>query len=308
MNTIVNDIKQKALSLGFSACGITDCAPIDEKVTEAFDSRLTLHNNTCLPYLNNYKEKRFHPQQLMPEAKSIIIVLVNYHQSNTQKSRYKFAQYALGNDYHTIIKTKLKALQTYIEEIEPKSVNRYFVDSAPVMEKYLATRAGLGWIGKNSLLNTENGSFQFIGSIFTSLALPIDEPFAKNPCKNCHLCMSACPTGAIVEDCHIDTEKCFSYQSIENKGDIDNTFDFSTEYVYGCDLCQNACPYNQHIPSTTWVEMQSNPKIIEKTDADWEELTEEEFLTTFHHSAVKRIGYNKLKNNILYIKNRINNH
>lgn len=295
-------IKSKALALGFSACGITSCAPIEAKVTQAYTLYLQQGRGADMQYLERYMDQKFYPQKLVPEAHSIIMVLAPYYSSTNyetlKQSQYSIARYAWGEDYHHVVKHKLKQLQLYISELAPKSTNRYFADTAPVMEKYLAQRAGLGWIGHNTLLVNEHGSYHFIGSLFTSLALEYDTPnHTTEGCTNCNLCQQACPHGALGPQ-GMDARKCMAYQSIENHGDIQ--LKQGSLYIYGCDECQKACPYNARAVNSTINEFHIHPALLQYTNEQWENITMDEFNTLFATSAVKRIGWQKLKNNIQY--------
>ena len=298
-------IKDKTLELGFYACGITDCAPIDSAVTRAYETYLQEERHADMNYLSRYQSIRFNPKQLVPQAKSIIVVLASYYTLtpyNTRPSRYRIARYAWGQDYHKVIKQRLKMLQQYITMLVPDSINRYFVDTAPVMEKHLAERAGLGWIGKNTLLTNQHGSYHFIATLFTSVGLTYDQPcYSLHPCASCSLCQNACPSQAL-HHYGMDARKCFAYQSIENHNDIDAHF-CSTNYIYGCDECQKACPFNKHASPTSITEFGTNPFLLSFTDKQWENISQEDFDRIFAASAIKRIGYRKFKSNITHANN-----
>lgn len=307
-------IKEKTLELGFYACGITDCAPINSTVTHAYQTYLQEERNADMNYLNNYLSLRFNPQQLVPQAKSIIVVLASYYNNTAffpPQNRYHIARYAWGQDYHKVIKQRLKTLQQYIVQLVPDSINRYFVDTAPVMEKHLAERAGLGWIGKNTLLVNQHGSYHFIATLFTSAVLTYDQPaLSKHPCASCSLCQQACPSQAL-RNFGMDARKCFAYQSIENHHDIDEDFNSNTHYIYGCDECQKACPFNHNAAPAAIKEFDTNPLLLDITDEQWENIHQEDFDRIFATSAVKRIGFQKMKSNIQYAANRLyrkNNH
>lgn len=302
MTTAVEAIKQKALELGFCDCGITDCSPIAPNIVQAFEQRIEQHKTADMYFLSNNMEKRFFPQILVPEAKSIVVVLANYYQKIQYNGKYKIALYAWGEDYHKVVKKKLKLLQQFIvENIDNKSINRYFVDTAPTMDKYLAYRAGLGWIGKNTLLNGKYGSFCFIGILFTSLELEIDQPITTNPCQDCNLCIKACPTKALYQPYSLDANLCWSYQTIENKGNI-RIENSKQSYIYGCDICQKVCPHNQHAENTTIKEFQTNSDLSDIDDKRLDSITTESFETLFAHTPIHRIGYEKMKANINIIK------
>lgn len=294
-------IKEKALDLGFSACGISACTSIEKITTNRFQKSIDNHIIADMQFLNRNKEKRFNPQLLFEPVKSIIVVLANYYQTYTfGESSFQIAKYALGKDYHIVIKDKLKELQRYIEQLEPNSQNRCFCDTAPVMEKYLASHCGLGWIGKNTLLITKTGSYHFIGTIFTSLNLPTEQNRENNSCSNCNLCEKACPNNAL-KNYQLDARKCYSYQSIENKKEINSNIKASN-YIYGCDICQQVCPYNKNASPTTINEFLPKKNLQKMCTQDWINLTETGFHQLFEDSAIKRIGYAKFMNNILFAK------
>lgn len=304
MNTfhITGMIKQQAMQLGFSACGITNCNPVATKVTQAYTRYLQQGRGADMQYLQRYMEQKFHPQKLVPQANSIIVVLAPYYSDTNynklKQSQYNIARYAWGDDYHVVVKHKLKQLQQYIMQLAPNSTNRYFTDTAPVMEKYLAQRAGLGWIGHNTLLINETGSYHFIGTLFTSLTLQYDTPRSTAPaCQHCNLCLNACPHGALGTE-GIDARKCMAYQSIENHNDIQ--LKQASLYIYGCDECQKICPYNAKATPGNINEFHIHPALLQYTDEQWENLNEQQFNTLFASSAVKRIGWHKMKQNIQF--------
>jgi len=292
-------IKQKAKQIGFTNCGIIEARHFKE---EEIHLNVWLDNNynADMKYLENNKEKRINPKLLVENTKSIISVIYNYYPKKfVQKSKYKISKYALFDDYHIIMKSKLKELFDFInQEIKPIS-GRCFVDSAPILEKKIAKQAGLGWYGKNSLLITKKGSFFFIGEIFCDLEMEYDKSFENDFCGKCTKCIDACPTSAIYENYKIDANKCFAYQSIENKEDIPDLFigKFKNQ-IYGCDICQDVCPWN----SKSIANVEPNLNILNLTDSDWENLTEIEFNKIFKNSAIKRIKLSRLKRNIEFTK------
>ena len=302
MTHFASVIKQKALSLGFCDCGITDCSAIAIEFIQAFEQRIANQQIADLNFLTKNKEKRYAPQLLVPEAKSIIVVLANYYQNipYLDNGNYKIALYAWGNDYHQVIKNKLKILQQFIlENIDKNSINRYFVDTAPTMDKYLAYRAGLGWIGKNTLLHGKEGSFCCIGLLFTSVILETDQPYHNNPCLHCDICIKACPTKALLKPYCLDAKQCWAYQTIENKERINITDKTNKQqYIYGCDICQKVCPHNRDLPQTTIKEFFPNKELTLINDGQIEHMTNETFNTLFAHTPIKRIGYEKMKDNI----------
>ena len=302
-------IKEKARQIGFSACGITNAESLSLEKETTFSSWLKEGYHADMHYLEQNLDKRLQPKLLFEGTKSIIVVLLNYHNPQyfkNKKSSYLFSQYALGKDYHNVMKNKLHLLTNFITEYHPQSRNRSFVDSAPVLEKHLAYKAGLGTIGKNSLLLTSKGSYFFIGEIFTSIPLSYDKPFAENYCISCSLCISACPTKALTKPHYLNANKCISYQTIENKKSIPKEiFDKIGKHVYGCDICQRVCPQNKFSEETQVQEFKIKEPFLQWTDSDWEDIQEENFILCFTDSVVFRPGIKKLKENILLAnKNR----
>ncbi len=290
MNSLL--IKQKAVELGFADCGIV---PIDNFsaehriLTESIEKK---YHATML-FLQKNMEKRLNPKILLEEAKSFIVVIYNYLTHNTeQKSKYKISKYALSTDYHIVIKEKLNILAQYITENTTDMKYKTFVDTMPIFEKSLAQRAGLGWIGKNTLLITKNGSYFNIGGIICNLKLDYDSQQTHDACGQCSRCIDKCPTHALTQPYILNANKCFAYQSIENKEDIDYIFtaNFKNQ-IYGCDICQDVCPWN----SKAKPNLTANSKILNMTDDDFENLTQEKFDTLFKGNVIKRVKFNKLK-------------
>lgn len=253
-----------------------------------------------MAYMQNHFEKRLNPGLLVPDALSVISFLYNYYPGVSQnKDSYKVAKYAYGEDYHTVIKDNLYNLVKEIELLTGSFSFRVFVDSAPVMERQWAALSGLGWIGKNSLLLRQGtGSFFFIASIICSLNLTPDNPVTDH-CGTCTACIDACPTDAIVADGVIDASKCISYHTIELKSDIPENFKGkSKDWIFGCDICQDVCPWNKFSISNTESRFQPETGWPEWDKQDWDNMSEEIFEKTFKKSALQRAGYSKLKRNI----------
>jgi epoxyqueuosine reductase len=299
-------IKQKALELGFSACGIAAARKLDEE--ENFLRNYLNHNyHGKMDYMANHFNKRLDPTLLVPDAKSVIVVLLNYFPSQMQtgKNAPIISKYAYGTDYHKVIKKRLKHLLAYINaEIAPCE-GRFFTDSAPVLERAWAVQAGLGWIGKNGLLlNKKLGSFFFIGELIVDLKLESDQPFTKEYCGSCNQCISACPTKALVKPYTLDARRCISYLTIELKESIPTEFHpFLMRRAYGCDICQDVCPWNQQIKAHQLEELLPREGLLEMNGNDWNQLDEGKFDTLFAGSAIKRAGLSKLKENITIINN-----
>ncbi|MFY0689862.1 MAG: tRNA epoxyqueuosine(34) reductase QueG [Cyclobacteriaceae bacterium] len=296
-------IKRIATQLGFDFCGISKA----EKLTEE-ESRLEEWLNKGyqgkMQYLENHFEKRLDPTLLVPGAKSVVSLVYNYYpdQTHQENNNLKIAKYAYGQDYHFVIKDKLKAFMHEIHEQIGSVDGRVFVDSAPVHERAWAAKSGLGWVGKNSLLiNREMGSFFFLAELIIDLELEPDGPI-KDYCGTCNACMDACPTDAIPKPYEVDGSKCISYLTIELKDQIPSEFKGKMEnWVFGCDICQDVCPWNRF--SRPHSEPAFQPQGWEGfTQSDWNEMTEEVFRKVFKKSAVKRTKFKGLKRNTAFIK------
>lgn len=257
-------------------------------------------------YMARNIDKRLDPRILMPGARSVISVLQNYFPGETLpvKDNYKIAKYAYGRDYHDVIREKLNKLIIEIKKNYGECHARAFTDSAPVMEKAWAERAGLGWRGKNSLiLHPEIGSFFFIGEIITDLELEYNEVKVGDLCGNCTRCIDACPTGAIIAPHRLDPRKCIAYFTLEYKGELPaGEKDKFNDWIYGCDICQDACPWNRKAKANHESAFLPNPLLKEMNKEKWEQLTEDQFNILFKNSAVKRGKFTRLKRNIDFLK------
>ncbi len=297
-------IKIKAKELGFSSCGISEAKELhnfENNLQKLLDQKLFADMN----WMQNNIEKRGNPCLLEEGSKSVISVLYNYYPNKIQREdTYQISKYAYGKDYHEIMKKKLWILLDYIKEsCEIEVIGRAFVDSAPVAERIWAVESGLGWIGKNSLLLTTKGSFFFVGEIIINTKLEYDKPQMKNYCGSCTKCIDSCPTKAIISPKTVDSNKCISYQTIENKGDIDKTLKGKFEnYIYGCDICQDVCPWNKSPIPHGEEEFEPHPAILTNNKKDWENLTQEKFSEIFKKSAVKRTKYKGLMRNIEWLQ------
>lgn len=300
---ITKQIKAKALELGFESCGIS-------KARELTKEKLFLEKwlknglHASMSYMANHKEKRVNPQKLVPGAKSVISVLLNYMPVVKQKKNNapKVAKYAYGKDYHFVLKEKLKALLNYInEELKPCS-GRVFTDSAPVLERAWAEKAGLGWIGKNTnLIVPHKGSFFFIGELIIDLDLEYDEPIS-DLCGSCTKCVQACPTNALVVPYLLDSKRCISFQTIENKEEIpENLIGKFENWVFGCDICQDVCPWNRYAEPTKSTEFSPNPKFLELDAEGWRNMDRDTFNEIFRKSAVKRTKFTGIKRNLRFL-------
>jgi epoxyqueuosine reductase len=295
-------IKQYALeTLGFSACGIAKVMPI-EAHKEKFTTFLQKGYHGEMTYLENNFEKRFNPQLLVDDSKSVIVVLLNYYPQQRQpKDVPQIAKYAYGKDYHKVVKKKLKRLFTFIQkEIDASVQGRFFSDSAPVLERYWAQEAGLGWIGKNGLLiNQSLGSYFFIGELLINLELDYHSAIQPNHCGTCTKCIDACPTKALVAPYQLIAKDCIAYHTIEKKtNESTETITSSHGWIFGCDICQDVCPWNHNPIPTNEPAFLPNSFILSATYDDWENLSESQFETYFAGSPLRRAGYKKIKENL----------
>jgi len=298
-------IRTRAYALGFSFLGFAQA----EKLThheKPLRSWLEAGMHGEMGYMANHLDIRLDPRLLHPDTRTIISLAYNYFPETKQsKDSYQVAKYAYGKDYHEILKPKLHTLLNDISSRVPCS-GRVFTDSAPILEREWARRAGLGWIGKNSLLiHPKQGSFFFLAEIIIDIAIEADEPFSKNMCGNCTRCMDACPTKAIVSPGIVDGSKCLSYLTIELRGEFDNEIpsDFSNR-IFGCDICQDVCPWNSKSIPHTDVDFTPHPRLLTLSKKDWDELSEDDYKAIFRKSAVKRAKYEGLKRNITRAGNK----
>ncbi|MEN8226056.1 MAG: tRNA epoxyqueuosine(34) reductase QueG [Bacteroidota bacterium] len=294
-------IKDAALDLGFSACGIARAEHLTEE-GEHLKSWLQQGHHAGMGYMNRNVDKRLNPALLNEWTQSVIVVLFNYYpeQKLNPEGKYKFSKYAYGKDYHEVMKKKLIRLIDMIEDEIGEITARAFVDSAPVLERAWARKSGLGWIGKNAcMINKQSGSFFFIGSIITDLELSYDEPTANDFCGNCTKCIDACPNQAILSPGVIDAGKCISYLSIEHKGDFEAKDKGKLHsWIFGCDICQDVCPWNRFAKPHNEPAFLPSKKFLNMKDEDWESLEESTFDELFKDTAVERTGFTALRRNI----------
>lgn len=295
----------EAEQIGFDACGIAQAMALEE---ESMHVEQWLEND-CegeMGYLTRNKEKRYDPRLLVEGTKSIVTVLYNYYpkQQIGDNDRYKIAKYAYGTDYHDVLKRKMRQLLERIETQTGKlEGTRIFVDSAPVLDRAWAVRSGLGFIGKNTtLIHPKKSSFFFIGHLFLPLELEETGKTMTNRCGRCTKCLDACPTGALEAPFHIDARKCISYLTIEYKGSLAGIDpEIFNGWMYGCDICQDACPYNRFSLPNSEPEFQPSEQLKAMRDEDWKNLDQDGFDALFGRSAVQRAGYEGLKRNIDFI-------
>ena len=297
-------IKAKARELGFLDCGISRAQFLaDEK--ERLQNWLNNEMNGEMQYMANHFEKRLDPRLLVENARSVISVLLNYYPSEKQADPQApiLSKYAYGTDYHFVMKAKLGELLNYIRSEIAQCEGRIFVDSAPVLDRAWAARAGLGWIGKNTnLLSTDHGSFFFIGELIIDLELPANDKVVRDHCGNCTRCIDACPTSAIVAPYILDARKCISYQTIENRGAIDPALKGKFENrVFGCDICQDVCPWNLKSEAHHEPAFLPDTKLMNLKKEEWNEMDKPRFNEMFSNSAVKRTRFEGLKRNLSFL-------
>ena len=296
-------IKTEATKLGFDFCGVAKADFLDEEAP-LLETWLKNGMHGQMNYMANHFDKRLDPRLLVEEAKSVVTMLLNYYpdqQLPEGDTDYKLSKYAYGQDYHHVIKEKLSDLMAYIHETIGEVGGRAFVDSAPVMDKAWAKRAGLGWVGKHTnLINREIGSFFFIAELILDLDLEPDGPITDY-CGTCTRCLDACPTDAIVGPYVVDGSKCISYFTIELKeaipDEVRGKFD---NWVFGCDICQDVCPWNRFARPHKTPAFDPHPDLAAFSKDDWEEITEDVFREVFRRSAVKRTKLDGLKRNVAF--------
>lgn len=295
-------IKSEALRLGFLSCGISKAGFLEEEAPR-LESWLKNKSQGEMSYMENHFDKRLNPILLVDGARSVISLLLNYYPSEIQiADTYKISKYAYGQDYHYVIKEKLKELLDSIQTEIGEVYGRAFVDSAPVLDKAWAAKSGLGWIGKNSNLLTKSvGSFYFIAELIVDLDLEYDSATSDH-CGTCTACIDSCPTTAIIAPYVVDGSKCISYFTIELKNNIPQEVKGKfEEWAFGCDICQDVCPWNRFSKAHEEPLFNPNPDLLSMTKKDWREISEEVFKEVFKNSAVKRTKLEGLKRNIKFL-------
>lgn len=298
-------IKEQAVEVGFFSCGIARAEPLTSHKPR-LKNWLEAGRHGEMNYMANHFDKRLDPTKLLDGTKSVIVVLQNYfpQHSLTPDSDYLISRYAYGTDYHFVIKEKLRKLQDFITKEIGSHQSRIFTDSAPMLERAWAVKAGLGWIGKNSMLITpRNGSWFFIGEIITNLELDYDQSYSGDYCGDCSRCVDSCPTRAIVSDRMIDSRKCISYLTIEKKGALPEEFKGKyRKWIFGCDICQEVCPWNRFAIAHQEEAFKISETVRHFNFEDWENLTEEDFNKLFRKSPLKRAQYVGISRNIDFLK------
>jgi len=300
-------IKQEAALLGFDACGIAPAHKLSqhEKYVQEW---LRAGYQAEMHYMGKNLEMRLDPSLLLPGARSVIVLLKNYHpvRKIDDDAAYRVATYAYGKRYQDVIGEKLEILKKALLEKNPGTSFRTCVDSAPILEKAWAVNAGLGWIGKNSLLLNRKGSYHFIAELITDLPLQYDEPVTQSQCGECRQCIEACPTGALTGTMTLNAAKCISYYTIEHKREIPETLRGKFgNWIFGCDACQLACPWNRFATPHNEPEFAPPPQLLSMKQADWESLATSDFDKIFKNTPLKRTKFEGLKRNIEFLAKKI---
>lgn len=299
-------IKDFALGLGFDSVGISKARFLEEEASH-LENWLKSGHHGQMQYMENHFDKRLDPTKLVEGSKSVISLSFNYFPEKDQRSdSLHIARYAYGQDYHHVLKDKLKQILAYIQEEIGAVSGRAFTDSAPVMERAWAEQSGLGWRGKNSLLLQKNkGSYFFLAELILDIELAYDNPFKQDHCGSCTRCIDACPTAAILKNQVIDASKCISYFTIELKEELPNSFKGQfQDWMFGCDICQEVCPWNRFSKPHSENLFQPDPRLLEYDRKEWSEITQEVFAEIFRKSAVKRTKYSGLKRNISFLEEK----
>jgi len=303
-NTLL--IKKIAQDLGFDFCGIAKADFLEEEAPK-LEKWLNEKMQGKMHYMANHFDKRLDPRKLVEDAKSVVSLLYNYYPQKdilNQEDNYKISKYAYGEDYHKVIKKKLKVFFQNIQKKIGEVGGRFFVDSAPVMDKVWAKKSGIGWIGKHTnLINRQNGSFLFIAELILDIELAYDNPI-KDYCGTCTRCIDACPTNAITKPYVVDGSKCIAYFTIELKEQIPERYKGKFEnWIFGCDICQDVCPWNRFSKVHQEEKFLPQPALEKFEKEDWEEITEEIFEEVFKKTALKRTKFKGLKRNIQFVSN-----
>ncbi|HBB48914.1 MAG TPA: tRNA epoxyqueuosine(34) reductase QueG [Flavobacteriaceae bacterium] len=296
-------IKSEARRTGFLSCGISKARFLEDEAPRLEQWLLSGHQGS-MAYMENHFDMRLDPRKLVPGAKSVVSLLYNYFPEEEQaQGTFKISKYAYGEDYHFVVRDKLKALMAHITTEIGAVQGRVFVDSAPVLEKAWAARSGLGWLGKNTnLISKQVGSFFFLAEIIIDLDLPEDGPVTDH-CGQCTACIDACPTQAIIAPYVVDGSKCISHLTIELKSEIPSEFNGQMDnWMFGCDVCQDVCPWNRFSKPHSEPRFKPKPELLQKDKVQWRELTQDVFGHLFDKSAVQRTRYQGLMRNIKFLE------
>jgi epoxyqueuosine reductase len=293
-------IKKKAKEIGFDLVGITDLKP--SIYQKEYKSSIEKTPNRNIKYLKETEKGRLFPGIRFPWAKSVVVLGINYWQGDfpsPKKGEVRISRYALGKDYHIVLSEKLSLLSKFIKEETKIIKTKYYTDTGPLMEKELAERAGLGWIGKNKLLITEEfGSWVFLGEILVDIELTTDE-YAENKCGDCNICLAACPNKALVKPYTLDLEKCSAFQTVKKKGALPSWFPTNNnDYIFGCDICQEVCPFNSNAKITKIKDFMPDKRIINPSLDYLQNLSEDEFNSLFSQTPINWAGRDVFMRNL----------
>lgn len=297
-------IKATAARLGFSYCGIARAEKLNEDARR-LEKWLNKNHQGSMQYMENHFDKRIDPTLLVPGAQSVITLMKNYYPEKKQENKSpKIARYAWGKDYHEVIRALLKELLAEMNQEIGTVTGRGFVDSAPVLERAWAVKSGLGWVGKNgNLISKQNGSYFFIATLIVDLPLQYDDPYAKDYCGTCTQCIDACPTDAILPNKEINGSQCISYYTIELKEALSKQTTVNTHnWLFGCDICQEVCPWNRFSKPHSEPAFEPIPAILNLSTQDWEEMSEEVFKRLFKESPLKRAKYSGIRKNLRWMQ------
>lgn len=297
-------VKEAARTHHFDMCGIARATVLDDDARR-LETWLKQGMHGSMKYMENYFDLRIDPVKLVPGARSVITLMKNYYPSAGLEGEHKISKYAYGQDYHEVIKSQLRNMMQSLREKIGDFNGRGFVDSAPVLERSWAVRSGLGWIGKNgNLINRQNGSFFFLATLITDLDLNYDDAFAGDYCGTCRRCIDACPTDAILPDKTINGSQCISYFTIELKDELipDVMKGKFQNWMFGCDVCQDVCPWNSFSKPHNEISFQPLPELLNLSTNEWEEMTEEAFKKIFKNSPLSRAKHKGIRRNIRFLK------
>lgn len=300
--TYSKQIKEKARELGFFSCGIAQAGLLADDARR-LEEWLKNNQHGEMQYMENYFDKRVDPRKLVPGAQSVISVLMNYYPKEQQpQDTAQIAKYAYGEDYHFVMKRRLRQLAEFLQETIGAVEGRAFVDTAPVLDRAWAYQAGLGWIGKNTqLITRQQGSFFVIGELIIDTPLAYDTPI-RDYCGKCTRCIDACPTQAITQPFVVDSNRCISYLTIEYRNELPTHLQkHFNEEIFGCDICQDVCPWNARSIPHAIAELEPHEELLRMRRNDWLDITEEVYRRVFKKSAVKRAKFKGLTRNIRYI-------
>lgn len=296
-------IKQGALQLGFDKCGVAKLHRVADE--HYFEDWLERGYHGTMQWMENHREKRLDPSLMIEDAKVIVVFATNYYQQ-VESTNYNISRYALGDDYHVTIKNKLRTLYEQLTNKYPLVKGRYYVDTAPILERYWAQKAGIGWQGKNTnLITREFGSYVFLSEMILNVDLEVDQEH-ENFCGTCSRCLDDCPTQAFPKAYSLDSNRCISYLTIEHRDEFDEQQQKDIgKHIYGCDICQEVCPWNKFAKETQEASFKSRNYLLKKDAKFWQDLDQQTYQQSFKNSAVKRTKLSGLKRNINAVRKNL---